>query len=59
MQVTAVGTVRRRGLYHLHANVGTAIISVNGFAVSELVDLGDEAGNIWSQHEGEQHLVSN
>ena len=37
--VSAVGTVRLQGLYHLHANVETATLVVDGFVVSELVNL--------------------
>ena len=37
--VTAVGTDVLQGLYHLHANVETAALVVDGFVVSELANL--------------------
>jgi hypothetical protein len=37
--VTAVGTEVLQGAYHLHANVETAALVVDGFVVSELVSL--------------------
>lgn len=43
--VSEVGTVVLQGLYHIHANVGTATLVVDGFVVSELVDLDSTTGN--------------
>ena len=43
--VTAVGTVVLQGLYHLHANVATAVIVVDGVVVSELANLSSVTGD--------------
>ena len=49
--VTAVGTVVLQGLYHLHANPRTAMLVVDGFVVSELVNLETATGGKALLHE--------
>ena len=43
--VTAVGIVSLQGLYHLHANVATAVIVIDGVVVSELANLNSVTGD--------------